>query len=135
MSSAPIRLARIAARLATGTTYAKLGFDAAYDPGPRVGMAAPMLAALRRVIPLPDDELIVRANGAVQAAAGAAMIVGLARRPSAAVLVGSLIPTTIAGHAFWSVDDPAARKMQQVQFQKNMAMLGGLLFAIADCEG
>ena len=37
-----------------------------------------------------------------------------------------MIPTTVAGHAFWKVDDPAARKLQRIQFHKNMAMLGGL---------
>jgi putative oxidoreductase len=53
-------------------------------------------------------------------------------RLAALTLAGSLIPTTIAGHAFWKVGDPPARKLQQVQFHKNMAMIGGLLFAVVD---
>jgi len=47
-------------------------------------------------------------------------------------LAGSMIPTTLAGHAFWTVDDPTARKLQRIQFHKNMAMIGGLLFAVLD---
>jgi putative oxidoreductase len=55
-----------------------------------------------------------------------------APRLCAVLLAGSLVPTTLAGHAFWTVEDPAARKSQRVQFLKNMAMIGGLLFAVLD---
>ena len=41
-------------------------------------------------------------------------------------------PTTLAGHAYWTIEDPAARKQQRIQFHKNMAMIGGLLFAVLD---
>jgi putative oxidoreductase len=119
---------RIAARLLTGSTYALLGYDAARTPGGRVGQAAPTLARIRQVLPLPqDDELVVRANGATQAVAGTLLALGQWPRASAAVLALSLAPTTLAGHAFWQIDDPAARKLQRTQFTKNMAMLGGLL--------
>lgn len=102
-------------------------------PGGRVGKAADTLAKIRRVVPLPiDDELIVRVNGGAQLAAGAALALGIKPRFSAAVLAASLLPTTIAGHAFWTVDDPSERRVQQLQFLKNMAMLGGLLFALID---
>jgi putative oxidoreductase len=53
-------------------------------------------------------------------------------RLAALALAGSLIPTTLAGHAYWEHDDPTARKLQRIQFHKNMAMIGGLLFAVAD---
>jgi len=125
--------ARRLARLLTGSTYALLGYDAVRTPGARVDIAAPTLEAMRRVAPLPaDDELVVRANAAVQAAAGAALAVGVLPRVSAVALIGSLVPTTMAGHAFWKVDDPAARKQQQVQFIKNLAMIGGLISIAVD---
>ncbi len=124
---------RTVARLFTGTAYAILGYDAVRSPGPRVGMAAPTLAALRKVVPLPeDDELVVRGNAAVQTIAGAALAVGVLPRPAAVMLLGSLLPTTFAGHAFWLIEDPMARKAQRVQFIKNMAMTGGLIFAALD---
>ena len=124
---------RMVARLLTGSTYVLLGVDAARAPGPRVDQAAATLAMLRRAVPLPaDDELIVRGNGAVQVVGGALLALGTAPRLAAVALAGSLIPTTLAGHAFWNVEDPAARKMQRVQFHKNMAMIGGLLFAVVD---
>lgn len=124
---------RVAARILTGSTYLVLGADAARTPGARVEQAAPTLTAIRAVVPLPgDDELIVRGNGAIQAVAGALIATGTLPRVSALTLAAILLPTTLAGHAFWKVEDPTARKMQRVQFQKNMAMIGGLLFAALD---
>lgn len=121
------------AQFLTGSTYALLGLDALRAPGARVGQAAPTLAAARRFVPLPDDDdLIVRGNAAVQAVAGTLMAFGKFPRLAPLALAGSLVPTTVAGHAFWTIEDPAARKAQRVQFHKNMAMIGGLIFAILD---
>jgi putative oxidoreductase len=124
---------RPAARLLTGSTYVLLGFDALREPGGRVDQAAAVIAAIRKVVPLPDDdELVVRGNATVQVVAGALLAVGIAPRLSALALATSLIPTTIAGHLYWSVEDPATRKAQRIQFHKNMAMIGGLLLAVID---
>jgi putative oxidoreductase len=124
---------RPAARVLTGSTYVLLGFDALREPGGRVDQAAEVLAAIRQWAPLPDDdELVVRANAAVMVAAGALLALGRAPRLSALALAGSLIPTTLAGHSYWKIEDPAVRKVQRIQFHKNMAMLGGLLLAVLD---
>jgi putative oxidoreductase len=124
---------RPAAHFLTGSTYALLGFDALREPGGRVDQAAPVLAAIRRWVPLPeDDELVVRGNAAVMVAGGTLLALGIAPRLSALVLAGSLIPTTLAGHSYWAIEDPAARKQQRIQFHKNLAMLGGLLLAVID---
>ena len=124
---------RPVARIFTGSTYALLGFDALRAPGARVEQAGPVLAAIRKVIPLPeDDELVVRGNAAVQVVCGALLAAGVAQRLSALALVGSLIPTTLAGHSYWTIEDPTARKLQRIQFHKNLAMIGGLLFAVLD---
>ncbi|WGY02999.1 DoxX family membrane protein [Nocardioides sp. QY071] len=125
--------ARRLARLLTGTTYVLLGVDALRTPGGRVAAAGPLLATLRGVVPLPeDDTLLVRANGAAQAAGGAAIAAGVLPRTAALGLIGSMVPTTLAGHAFWKVEDPAARKQQQVQLLKNLAMIGGLVQVALD---
>ena len=97
-------------------------------PAPSVDQASETLDALRNFLPIPaDDERVVRVNGGAQAAAGALLAVGIMPRISAAVLVRSMVPTSLAGHAFWKSDDPVARKQQRVQFLKNVAMIGGLL--------
>jgi putative oxidoreductase len=124
---------RPAARFLTGSTYVLLGFDALREPGGRVDQAAPLLAAIRARVPLPsDDEQVVRGNAAVQVLGGALLALGVAPRLSALALAGSLIPTTLAGHSYWAIEDPAVRKLQRIQFHKNMAMLGGLLLAVLD---
>ena len=124
---------RPVARSFTGSTYVLLGFDALRAPGGRVDQAGPVLSAMRKWVPLPeDDELVVRGNAAVMVAAGALLALGKAPRLSALALAGSLIPTTLAGHSYWQIEDPATRKMQRIQFHKNLAMIGGLLFAALD---
>lgn len=129
-------LLRSAARAFTGSTYVLLGFDALRAPGGRVDLAAPVLATVRKAVPLPDDdELLVRANAAVMVLAGTALALGKAQRLSALALAASLIPTTLAGHSYWALEDEAERKAQRIQFHKNMAMLGGLLFAVLEQSG
>ena len=124
---------RPAARIFTGSTYVLLGFDALRAPGARVEQAAPLLNTVRKAVPLPeDDELVVRANAAVQVLCGALLMAGRAPRLASLALAGSLIPTTLAGHSYWTIEDPDVRKIQRIQFHKNLAMIGGLLFSALD---
>jgi len=121
---------RPVARLLMGSTYVVLGYGALREPGEGVEEAATLMAAVRKRVSLPArDEQLVQINGATQAACGALLALGVAPRLSALVLAGSMIPTTLAAHRFWTVEDPGARRQQQVQFHKNMAMIGGLLLA------
>lgn len=123
----------VVARALTGVSYAYFGYETIQKPRPRVKMAAPTFAKVREIAPLPaDDETLVRLNGAVQVGSGAMMAIGVLPRLSAAALIGSLIPTTVAGHPFWQLEDPAARTVQLMQFMKNTAMIGGLVALVAD---
>ncbi len=124
---------RTAARGLTGWLFVEAGYAVVKEPGGRVDLAAGTLDTLRKVVPLPvDDEALVKANGAAQLVAGATLALGILPRTSAAVLAASLLPTSVAGHPYWRIDDPAKRAAQKLQFQKNMAMLGGLLFAVIE---
>jgi uncharacterized membrane protein YphA (DoxX/SURF4 family) len=78
---------------------------------------------------------LVQINGAMQLGGALLMATGRATRPAAAILAGTLIPTTVAGHPFWAYDDPVERRGQQLHFLKNVGLLGGLLLAAADTEG
>lgn len=87
-------------------------------------------------IPLPEDpETLVKLNAGVQIGAGLALATGRMPRLSAAVLAGSLIPTTAAGHRFWEHDDDATRTQQRLHFFKNVSLIGGLIIAAGDTEG
>jgi uncharacterized membrane protein YphA (DoxX/SURF4 family) len=104
-----------------GAMFMKLGFDAARAPGNRVELAAGL--------GVPNPEMAVRGNGAAMVVGGAALVLGKAPRLAALGLIGSLIPTTLAGHPFWEKEG-AERKQQEVQFYKNLGLLGGLLLAL-----
>ena len=82
-----------------------------------------------------DKKQIVQLNGAVQLIGGFMLATGRFPRLSAFALAASLIPTTWAGHRFWEEEDPGQRQSQQIQFFKNLSMLGGLLLASVDTEG
>lgn len=101
--------------------------------GPILHRVAPPQISAR----IPDDtRSLVRLNGAVQVIGGIALASGIGRRVGAGALAASLVPTTIAGHAFWAVkNDPEARNAQLGQFLKNAGLLGGLLIAAGDTEG
>ncbi len=113
------------------------GVDAIRHPEGKAKAAQAVTVPLSRRLPsLPDDpELLVRVNGAVQVGAGALLAVGRFRRLAALALIGSIIPTTYAGHRFWEEEDDAARAQQQIHFLKNLGLLGGLILAAFDTEG
>ena len=86
--------------------------------------------------PIPTDaRTLVRINAGAQILAAAALATGRAPRLSATVLAASLVPTTVAGHAFWNETDPQAKAQQRLNFLKNTSILGGLLLAGVDTDG
>jgi putative oxidoreductase len=116
---------RAAGRVALAAMFITGGADALFDPGPRAPKAAEI------GVPL-DPEVAVRANGAAMLAAGAALALGVWPRLAAAVLAGSLVPTTMAGHPYWQVEDSAMRRQQRVHFFKNVGMFGGALLVLSE---
>jgi uncharacterized membrane protein YphA (DoxX/SURF4 family) len=103
------------------------GVDALRNPGGRRDLVAKA--------GLDNADQLVRINAATMVVGGLGLATGRLPRLSALALAGTMVPTTVVGHAFWSESDKAARKNQQVQFFKNVSMLGGLLMAVADTGG
>lgn len=110
-------------RAALGIPFMSLGLDAALEPGARVGAAAEL--------GLPNPEEMVRFNGAAMVLGGAALVTGVKPRAAAIGLLAALVPTTVAGHAYWKIEDPAQRSAQRIQVLKNLALAGGLLLVAA----
>jgi uncharacterized membrane protein YphA (DoxX/SURF4 family) len=104
-----------------GVMFVKLGFDAARSPGPRVEKAA--------ALGLSNPALAVRGNGAAMVVGGAALTLNKLPRLAALGLIASMIPTTLAGHAFWEAEG-GERKAQEIQFGKNLALIGGLILVL-----
>ena len=79
---------------------------------------------------LPEPESMVVLNGATMMIGGTLLALDIAPRLTAAALIGSLVPTTLVGHAFWKEESEAGRKAQQTQFLKNLGLFGGLLLVL-----
>ncbi len=129
-------LVRRLARPLLASMFVVGGVDQVKHPGRKADSAGPLVERLAPRLRLPEDtELLVRANGVVMVAAGTMLALGRMPRTSAAVLAGTLVPTTVAAHAFWREEDPEARAAQRTHFLKNLGLLGGLLLAAVDTEG
>ena len=125
---------RALARPMLAAMFVSGGYSTFVQPERVAAKAEPVVGPIAERVPgVPNDaEAAVRLNGAVQIAAGALLGLGLLPRASALALAGTLVPTTIAGHRFWALEDPQERAQQRIHFLKNLAMLGGLLFAATD---
>ncbi len=130
-------LSRRIARPLLASMFIAGGVDSLRHPAGKVKAAEAVTGPLSEFVPaVPDDaELLVRVNGAVQVGAGVLLATGRFRRLAAVALIGSIIPTTYAGHRFWEEIDPVDRAEQRVHFLKNLGLLGGLLLAAMDTEG
>lgn len=115
---------RALGRALLATPFIRLGWDAARSPGGRVDAAV--------AIGVPKPEAAVRLNGATMVVSGGALALGILPRWAALILIGCLVPTTAAGHAFWKEDEPQKRTPQLIHFLKNVSMMGGLLVIAAD---
>jgi uncharacterized membrane protein YphA (DoxX/SURF4 family) len=112
------------------------GIDAMRNPASRAKPAEAVTGLAERVPGVPNDpEALVRLNGMVQVAAGVLLSIGKFRRLAALALIGSIVPTTYAGHRFWEETDPETRQAQRIHFLKNLGLLGGLILAAVDTEG
>ncbi len=111
--------------------------DAVRNPDSKVKSAEAVTRPLAEKVPALDQDTrdLVRLNGLVQVGAGLLLASGRFRRLAALTLIGSVIPTTYAGHRFWEEMDDATRTQQLLQLCKNLGLAGGLILAAVDTEG
>jgi len=120
------------ARIMMAPIFVNSGINTFKSPGlvaPRVEAFTTKLAETVPALPK-DTHTQVRINAAAQVAGGVLLALGRFPRVGAVILIGSLIPTTWAGHAFWNEDDPTTRAAQRTQFEKNLAIIGALLLVL-----
>ena len=128
---------RAAARPMLASIFVIQGFDTMLHPERVAPRADPVVGPLAELVPgVPGrTEDAVRLNGAVQFTAGSLLALGIVPRLSALAIAATLVPTTVAGHRFWEVEDDKERAQQRIHFLKNLAIFGGLLIAAADTAG
>ncbi|HEX9338362.1 MAG TPA: DoxX family protein [Pseudonocardiaceae bacterium] len=132
-------MVRRLARLLLAAVFVLSGVDTLRHPEKRVATATPWLeSAVAKVgdslpeqVPT-DPETLVKLDAGVKLVAGLGLAFGPFPRLCALVLAGDLVPTTLAGHAFWQFEDKTAMNAQRTQFLKNLGLIGGLLFAGLD---
>ncbi len=112
------------ARMCLSGIFIIAGYGAFSKPGGRPN-ALPKIG-------LPASEELVKVNGATMVGAGVMLGLGIFPRFSALTLIGALIPTTLAGHPFWKETEENPRQTHQIQFLKNLGLIGGLLLVLAD---
>ncbi len=71
--------------------------------------------------------ILVPAAGVVALAGGLSVALGYQARIGALLLALFLVPVTLTMHAFWAEKDPMMAQIQQVNFLKNIALLGAAL--------
>ncbi len=59
---------------------------------------------------------------------GLALMFGFATRYAALIMAIFMLVATFSSHRYWDVTDAAARRAQDSNFYKNMAILGGIFF-------
>lgn len=129
---------RMVARPMLASMFVVGGIDSLTNPAPKTATAEDVTEPLGQAIPAirdTDEETLVRINGAAQVLGGSLLAIGKMPRLASTVLAATLVPTTMAAHRFWEEADEEARANQQIQFFKNVSMLGGLMIAAMDTEG
>ncbi|MFI9173626.1 DoxX family protein [Streptomyces lincolnensis] len=128
---------RLAGRPLLAAMFVTGGLSSVRDPKEVAPVAEDVVRPVTdRVDLLPDrTEQVVRLNGAVQVAAGVMLGIGRLPRLSALAIAATLVPTTLAAHRFWEIEDPSERAQQRIHFFKNLSMLGGLLITADDTGG
>ena len=133
-------LLRAIARPMLASTFVVGATRALKDPETQAVRAKPVTDRIVQLLhraapgmPVPSNPATwVRINGAAQIAAAGLLASGRFPRLAATVLAGSLVPTTIAGHAFWNEPDPKTRAAQRIHFFKNVSTAGGLMMVALD---
>jgi putative oxidoreductase len=75
--------------------------------------------------------LLMLSARTMEIVAGFCLAFGIYPRVAAVAILAFLFPATLTAHAFWQVSGTATFGLQLLNFFKNTAMMGGLLFIAA----
>ncbi len=79
---------------------------------------------------VPSPRLAVLGTGAMMIVGGLGFLLSMNMEQSAILLLIFLVPTTFMMHAFWKITDPMHKMTEQVNFTKNLALIGALLMML-----
>jgi putative oxidoreductase len=116
----------LAGRLALGAIFVKSGLQKL------LGLTAFAASLAQRGVPASSTWAVIGAT--VEFVGGLLIVSGLRTREASLLMILFVIVATGLSHRFWEFAD-AARRTQESQFFKNLAILGGFLLLFATGGG
>lgn len=86
-----------------------------------------MLAGYASSKGVPTPTFAVQATGILLLIGGAGILLGMFVQYALFALIIFLVGVTPKMHAYWTVKDPMQKMSEQIQFMKNVALLGAVL--------
>lgn len=83
---------------------------------------------------LPLAEVLLAATIIIEVVGGLMIVFGWKARWAALAIFLWLIPTTLVFHGYWAVE-PEQMRTQMIQFNKNLAIMGGMLYIMVAGSG
>jgi putative oxidoreductase len=80
---------------------------------------------------VPAPRLAVLASGVLLVLGGLSVLLGVKPKWGVLFLALFLVPVSFAMHNYWADRDPQMRQMNEVNFHKNLALLGAALMLLA----
>jgi putative oxidoreductase len=118
----------LAGRILIGGIFVQSGFQKL------MGLDAFAASLARNGIPAAIAPVLAPIGAGVEFVGGLAIVFGLMTRYAAVLMIVFVIVATLISHRFWALQG-AERRTQTVQFAKNVAIIGGFLFAFVSGGG
>jgi len=116
----------LVARILLGAIFVQSGF------GKLMGLGGFIAGLESQGVPMAT--VIGTVGAAVECFGGLAVVLGAWTRLAAFLVAGFTVAATLIAHRYWDAA-PEAMKMQQIQFMKNIAIVGGYLSLIVSGAG
>jgi putative oxidoreductase len=113
-------------RILIGGIFVQSGFGKLMDLGGFAGMLASA--------GVPAASVMAPIGAAAEFLGGLAVVLGLATRYAALLMIAFVIAATLISHRFWALPE-SQQPAQAVQFAKNVAIMGGFLFVFVTGGG
>ena len=94
-----------------------------------------MMSGYARSKGIPSADTAVAGTGLMLALGGLSLLFGVKPKAGAALIAAFLAGVTPTMHAFWKDEDPQEKANNQINFMKNMALLGAASLAAGALEG
>lgn len=103
--------------------------------GVRKLMDLPGTAAYMTRMGVPAPDTMAIAAGAAETVLPLLLLLGVVPRITAILTGGFILVATLTAHRFWEIAEAGPAMMQQIQFLKNLGLVGGTMFYFVSGAG